>query len=408
MTASELGRALALLLLVALGLVAPSLTLVALDDVGLPWWWLVPQLVGYGAVVVVTARTVLTGRDLAAGHRVMWAVTVAASLTAPLALAGPAPLETVPLVAQVGPIAAAACAAGWRGWAALIPAVLLTVAQGLARAATAGPVGSLGDVTWAPLVEQAVFTLCLTTVSVIAIGAVRTSTDRLESTRDDARRSVVDTERASSRRLARIRWAASLHDDVLAVLRSVEAGHEPAADDRDAAARALATITARGGSQTWTTSSLADHLAHVVARVTPGAVTTARSTPGPVPPHVAEAVLAATVETVRNVVRHARTDGRCHVTVSAGSDRIEVTVRDDGVGFAPGHVPLGRLGLRVAARDRMRSVGGSATWASSPGAGTTVTLRWSPVVPTASGRVSTGTAGRPHAMGRSSWSLPAR
>ena len=425
MTARELGRALALLLVISLLLVAPSLTLTALDDAGLPWWWQVSQLAGYGAVAAVATRTVLTGHGLTVGHRLMWAVSLAASVTAPFAFAaggpgghggaadlgrltGSAAPDTVPLVAQVVPIAAAACAAGWRGWRALAPATLLTVAQGMAHASLAGSVSSYGPETWGALVEQAVFTLGVTMVSVIAVGAIRTSTDRLESTRADARRSVADAERGESRRLARVRWAASLHDDVLAVLSSVQAGQSPTVDDRGAASRALTTISTQDGSQRWTAAELADHIAHVVTRVSPGAVIASRASPGPVPPQIAEAVLAATTEAVRNVVRHARTDGRCHISVTAGGGGIEVTISDDGVGFVAGHVPLGRLGLRVAVRDRLRAVGGTAEWASSPGAGTTVTLRWSAPGPSAVDGTATGTDGRSPRTRRSSWSLPAR
>ena len=419
MTARELGRALAFLLLLSLLLVAPALMLTALDRANSPWWWDAWQLAGLGAVVAVAAPTVVTGRHPVTGHRLVWAVAFAASVAEWFAVmsgrlsdlgrneavdaASPDPVN---LVAQVVPIAAAACAAGWRGWIALVPASFLAAAHVLAQASVSGPVGSGdGAQKWSALAEETAFTLGVTMVSIIAIGAVRTSTDRLETTRAGARRRVADAEGAESRRLARILWAAALHDDVLAVLGSVQAGQRPTPEDREAAARALRTSSAQKGPQTWTTAELAEHLEHVVARVSAGALTTSRRSPGPVPPTVSEAVLAATVEAVRNVVRHARTDGRCHVSVTATPGHVEVVVTDDGVGFAATHVPLGRLGLRVAVRDRMQAVGGSGEWLSAPEAGTTVTLRW------AAPRSAPGTAEtseRPRTAGGPSWSQPAQ
>ena len=79
---------------------------------------------------------------------------------------------------------------------------------------------------------------------------------------------------------------------------------------------------------------------------------------------------------MRNVLRHARTEGRCRVSVTARPGHVRVEVTDDGAGFVPSQLPLGRLGLRVAVRDRLLAVGGTARWTSAPGAGTTVTLLW--------------------------------
>jgi signal transduction histidine kinase len=89
-------------------------------------------------------------------------------------------------------------------------------------------------------------------------------------------------------------------------------------------------------------------------------------------------------EAVANVVRHADAQ-QLHVSIGRhedgaadgdGSDRaggLVLEVRDDGVGFDPDHqaVRSRRLGL-TSMYDRARSVGGTLTIESSPGAGTTV------------------------------------
>jgi signal transduction histidine kinase len=59
-------------------------------------------------------------------------------------------------------------------------------------------------------------------------------------------------------------------------------------------------------------------------------------------------------------------------------DRVTVTVRDDGVGFAPGRleeaVREGRLGVQASVRGRLADVGGTVVVQSAPGQGTEVEL----------------------------------
>ncbi len=55
-----------------------------------------------------------------------------------------------------------------------------------------------------------------------------------------------------------------------------------------------------------------------------------------------------------------------------------VTVRDDGVGFAPGRleeaVRAGRLGVQASVRGRLADVGGTVSVHSAPGEGTEIEL----------------------------------
>ncbi|WP_369687782.1 sensor histidine kinase [Streptomyces somaliensis] len=93
------------------------------------------------------------------------------------------------------------------------------------------------------------------------------------------------------------------------------------------------------------------------------------------PREVAAACAGAAVEALRNV-RHA---GAAHVAVRLTGDHrgLELTVADDGRGFAPGRVRRTALGLRDSVVRRMADVGGTADVRSRPGHGTTVRLRWS-------------------------------
>lgn len=104
-----------------------------------------------------------------------------------------------------------------------------------------------------------------------------------------------------------------------------------------------------------------------------------------VPTEVADAVVAATAEALRNVHRHARVTA-AHVHLRTTRTGIEVTVRDEGVGFDPREPRLTRHGVARSVLGRMNDLGGTATVDSAPGAGTTVSLRWEPRVPHVGGR----------------------
>jgi signal transduction histidine kinase len=127
--------------------------------------------------------------------------------------------------------------------------------------------------------------------------------------------------------------------------------------------------------------------------------------PGLVPEPVLAAIANATREALANVTEHAGT-GRAWVTVSvspgdsAGSGRIQMTVRDTGAGFDPARVDPARLGIRRSITERVEDWGGSASVRSAPGKGTTVSLCWPAADPgLATADVAVGAAGR----GPGSW-----
>ncbi len=86
-----------------------------------------------------------------------------------------------------------------------------------------------------------------------------------------------------------------------------------------------------------------------------------------------DAVYRTAREALSNVRRHARAT-RAEVRVEAvPGDRVQLTVSDDGVGFDPGQVASGHVGLRLL-DDLAGSIGGRLAIDSTPGRGTTVTL----------------------------------
>ncbi|BDZ48215.1 hypothetical protein GCM10025867_04560 [Frondihabitans sucicola] len=102
---------------------------------------------------------------------------------------------------------------------------------------------------------------------------------------------------------------------------------------------------------------------------------------GTIPADIAQALLEATAEAVRNSLRHADRDERPawrQVTVVSTVDGIEIRVSDNGRGFNSRRIPPERLGVRVSILNRMATLpGGRAGIESARGVGTRVALGWS-------------------------------
>ena len=85
------------------------------------------------------------------------------------------------------------------------------------------------------------------------------------------------------------------------------------------------------------------------------------------------AVVRAAREAMVNAAKHSGA-ARVDVFAEVEPDRVEVFVRDRGVGFDPDHVGEDRLGVRRSIYERMERHGGKADVRSTPGEGTEVRL----------------------------------
>jgi len=95
-----------------------------------------------------------------------------------------------------------------------------------------------------------------------------------------------------------------------------------------------------------------------------------------IPAEIAQAITQAALQAIDNAIRHSRAES---IQVRLGSpsfNGLVVEVRDNGKGFNPDRLPKDRLGISTSIKARMELIGGEAEVASSPGHGTTVTLRW--------------------------------
>jgi signal transduction histidine kinase len=79
-------------------------------------------------------------------------------------------------------------------------------------------------------------------------------------------------------------------------------------------------------------------------------------------------------ESLNNVVKYARAT-RVEISVRLEADRVQMQIRDDGVGFDPTCVRPTSLGLRIMG-ERAEAIHARLQVASQPGAGTTVSLDW--------------------------------
>jgi len=95
-----------------------------------------------------------------------------------------------------------------------------------------------------------------------------------------------------------------------------------------------------------------------------------------IPAAAAEAASSAAVQAAVNSINHAGDGVTRTVRMTAWQGGIQIVVSDDGQGFDPQNVPAERLGVRGSIIERMANVGGRAEVVSSPGSGTTVTIRW--------------------------------
>ncbi|MEE3851077.1 ATP-binding protein [Gordonia sp. LSe1-13] len=234
------------------------------------------------------------------------------------------------------------------------------------------------------------------TVVFLAVAVVTVRTARFL---DGSRAAAIEQAAASAASVAqdaeRSRFAALIHDKVIAILLAVDVGR-PQRGLRAQAASALDELDRRDDDEPSTTIG-ADEFVHRIRSALasmgddidreltiepdstgphPGDDTVARS-PGAYPTDVVTAILDAMCEAIRNVRRHAGGDASCLVVGNLRADEVSVAVVDDGCGFDPASVRPERFGVAVGIRRRMESIpGGSAQVQSAPGRGTTVILGW--------------------------------
>lgn len=225
------------------------------------------------------------------------------------------------------------------------------------------------------LIQTAIQTLIL--VSGIAGGHVaRRFVTTEERALDELAVAVGADRAASAARVARRELERELHDTVLSTLSAL--GRESLRDSDAVRHRCAADarfLRTHGQSAGPSAVALEDRLASVIGPFIAAGfpVELSGDHRANVPDGVAEAMARATREALNNAHRHSGA-GCARVEVDARAGGLTVRAVDSGVGVrvdAPNS-----LGTRRSLIERLADVGGRATVTRSPGAGTTVTLRW--------------------------------
>lgn len=271
-----------------------------------------------------------------------------------------------------------ALAAVWT-WPACIAAV--AVALPLSRIISAASEVTLG----APLLADALHATFFSALFTAAVCALMRTGRTLDATADEARRQAISTASAVAIRMERRRFDALVHDGVLATLLAVHKGG-PGAVDATVAAQANATLVELRELSLGTTHEQMVASFEAVARIKAaiGTVDEFHSIDArvesesisSVPESVVTALVAGSLEAVRNVARHAN-PARAAVAIVCDRSGITVRVADEGPGFAPDRVAPNRLGLRASIHGRFADLdNGWSEVDSAPGRGTTVTMGW--------------------------------
>ena len=179
----------------------------------------------------------------------------------------------------------------------------------------------------------------------------------------------------------RERLSREVHDGVLQVLaliarRGREIGGETAAlaelaGEQEYALRRLVSGAAEEIEIDGTTVDLAARLRALAAD---GVSVSAPGTAVDVEAFVATEIRAAVINALDNVVRHAGSGARAFVLLEDLGDQLVVSIRDDGVGIAPGRLgeaqQQGRMGISTSIVGRIESLGGTAHLECAPEGGT--------------------------------------
>ncbi len=218
-------------------------------------------------------------------------------------------------------------------------------------------------------------------VVIVALGVVSNAFKELDEAEAATRKEATDAAIEEALLEERHRLDGIVHDEVMTTL--VAAAHASSdnhisqqaqrAVDRLAQAEAPteARLPVTGDQLTWLVTD-------VVSALVPQARFVSEINELAVPQQVASTLGMVVREVALNVAKHSQATEVEVRLRSPEKGAITITISDNGVGFTPELVPKRRLGLQVSVVYRMWAIGGTAEIHSSPGAGTTVILSWTP------------------------------
>lgn len=296
------------------------------------------------------------------------------------ALTSPLPDGLNPWILELTALGTVPAAVAWRPWAAWTYLGVLSVIVGPLRYI------SNGGVDWTTPLQYLLLTPTLTGLfTALAMVAVHNAEAVDEATRE-LREATARSAAARARSQEEVRLDALVHDEVMSTLFYASRGD--ARLDESVRVQARAALDGlerlRSGRTEPDEGVPPDGFVSRIRAVVLGASIDvgfdSRVTRTlPLPGDVASAFAEAAGEAVRNSLQHAGESASRRVTVLVEDNHVEVRVYDTGAGFDARDVPPHRLGILVSIRGRLATIpDGSAQVTSYPGAGTLVTLEWSP------------------------------
>ncbi len=242
-----------------------------------------------------------------------------------------------------------------------------------------------GEVGLSRAALDSVYALILGGVITIIFTMLRTAATAVDRAQQTALERYSHAVRQHAIEAERVQVDAIVHDSVLTTLLSAARAYSPEAKELSAtmAGNAIghlreAVAVAPDSDAMVPAGVLASRISEAANTMSqPFEVTSTRLGRAALPIPVAEAMYSAAVQGMVNSLQHAGSGVRRWVEVRGlGHGAIQVQVGDDGSGFDTATVPSERLGVRVSIIERMSSAGGHAEVTSTPGDGTTVTMRW--------------------------------
>lgn len=341
-----------------------------------PWWNVV------GAVLVtMTLAGAALGRALPA--RLLRAWWVAAPLlgmmlfgTTFLAYRGSDPDAVMPWVWTFEAVLVTYQVLWLPMWAAAMGAVVSGLLPALSGLLVLGSLPTAIAVQTPIHVSDVVF--------IALFAGIRGRLRRLKATERHAEELDESRVRAAADVRRRRRLAAVVHDEVLATLTAANAftGRPPASLQAQAS-HALSILELAPFTETGTpdlpvdAATARDRLTGDLREIDPDCAIDLRADAGMLPAPVADAVVAAAAEALRNSIRHAGPGAARAVRGRLSPQLVQVEIADDGRGFDLATIGPARLGVRSSIIQRMRSVpGGNARIDTRPGHGARVELSW--------------------------------
>jgi signal transduction histidine kinase len=344
-----------------------------------PHWWTVAAAIAVAvpAIACVAIAGFVRPRALQLVCGLQAIAVLVVLVAVPVALGGGRldPSLGMPWPVRLAVVAGAASAVAWGGRGALAYGIALqatTFALVFVSAGDPIPGLAFGDSVFG------LFYVTLFTSLALALGRAGAVLDRTAASAVADARAVATAEAG---RAARRRVATLIHDSVIVALlaysREPHAGR--AVEEADRALDAIAALHRVDEPRERTPMEFVWELQALTTELDSEASFDYETAAAPpVPAELADAIVEATSEALRNSVRHAPVDVPVtrEVRVVVAATRVEVLVLDDGDGFDPSTVPPTRLGIRSGIVARMGRVGGTARIDSRLGYGTIVLLAW--------------------------------